>query len=333
MLRTIKTLLPLLALTIGSFSWGTTAEQFRGQATSVNVTVLGISTKLGDTGALPSKGGALQASLLTLNVPLVLSGGVAQSQVIGVGNHTDASSTVAGLNVLTNGLGITADLIQSHAYVVGSATQAPVGTGSSQIANLSINGTPIIVTGAPNQTINVALGTVVLNEVIQSAGAVTVNAIHIKLVNLIDVQLAHSYAQVGPCTGCTNACTGTPNCTGLFDFLTGGGSLLNSLKADVNFAVALGLNNGKNWGGFVFNDPTALINLEATTITQYIETSATERTILGTGTLNGLSTVNYTLDVIANGQGGSTFTLTLSNGYTITGQVNLGFLHILQACN
>ena len=332
MLKMIRNLLPILTLITG-MCWANPAQTFRGQATAVNVSLLGISTVLGDTGPLPAKGGALRNDLLTLNVPLVLSAGIAQSSVIGVGDHTEASSTVAGLNLLYAGIGITADVLQSHAYAVGSSTHPPVGMGSSQIANLIVAGLPIVVTGAPNQTITLPLGKVVLNEITQTAGSITVTAIHVSLTGLVDIALAKSVAGIGPCTGCTMTCTGTPNCSGLFDFLTGGGSLLNSIRADVYFALALGLNNGKNWGGFVFNDASALTSFQATSVTSYIVSSATERVVQGVGKLNGLQTVNYTLTVIQNGQQGSTFTLTLSNGYSITGQIDLGFLQIRTACN
>jgi hypothetical protein len=332
--RLIKTLLPVMTLTIGTLSFGTSpAEQFRGQATAVSVSILGITTTLGDTGALPAKGGALQNNLLTLNVPLVLSGGVAESEVIGVGDHTDASSTVAGLNVLTSGIGITADLLQSRAYVIGSVNTPPVSWGTSQIANLNVNGLPIIVTGAPNQTITLPLGKIVLNEIKQGAGNITVTAIHLTITGIADVALARSYAQVGPCTGCSGTCTGTPNCSGNNDFLTGAGSLLNSLNGTAYFGLALGLNNGLNWGNIIFNDASSLTSFQGTSVSAYTVVSATERIVQGVGKLNGLTTVNYTLDIVQKTSQESIFTLTLSNGYTISGQINLGFLQIRQSCN
>ena len=332
-LKMMSRVLPILSLTIGTLCWAGTAEQFHGEATVASATVLGLKTTIGDTGALPAKGGALQTTLATVNIPLVLSGVVAQSQVIGVGDHTDASTTLAGLNLLTTGIGITADVIQSRAYVVGSATQPPVATGSSQIANLVINGEKIIVSGAPNQTIAIPLGTVTLNQITQGAGSITVIALHISIAGLVDVQLGRSYAAIGPCTGCSNSCTGTPVCTGNYDFLTGGGSILNSLQAEAYFALALGLNNGKNWGGFVYNDANSLINLTGTTLTTYTVTSSVERVLQGTALLNGLQTVTYTLDVLQTGTQTWNFTLTLSNGYRISGPINLGFLQIRQSCN
>ncbi len=332
-LRMFKVLLPILSLTMGTLCWAGSAETFHGEATVASATVLGIGATIGDTGALPSKGGALQTNLATVSIPLVLTGVVAESEVVGVGDHTDASTTLAGLNLLTSGIGITADLIQSHAYVTGSSTQPPISWGTSQIVNLVVNGTPILVTGTPNQTISLGVATVTLNQITQGPGSITVIAVHISIAGLLDVQLGKSYAAIGPCTGCSNTCSGTPNCSGNYDFLTGGGSLLNSLKVNAYFGLALGLNNGKNWGGFVYNDPDSLINLLGSTVTQYTETSSVERVIQGTGLLNGLQSVTYTLDVLQTGTQSWNFTLTLSNGYTITGPINLGFLEIRQSCN
>jgi hypothetical protein len=332
MLRLIRNLLPILSVFVGTLSWGT-SETFRGEATVASATVLGIGTTIGDTGKLPSKGGALQTTLATVNIPLVLSGVIAQSEVVGVGDHTDASTTLASLNLLSSGVAITADLIQSHAYAKGSSTQPPITSGSSQIVNLVINGVPVICTGAPNQVINLGVGTVTLNQITPGMGSITVIAVHVSIAGVLDVQLGKSFAAIGPCNGCSYGCSGSPNCTGVFDFLLGGGSLLNSVKLNAYFAVALGLNNGQNWGSLVYNDPNSLVSLVGTTITQYTETSSVERVIQGNGLLNGITNVTYTLDVLQTGTQTWNFTLTLSTGYTITGSINLGFLDIRQACN
>jgi hypothetical protein len=237
------------------------------------------------------------------------------------------------LNLLCGGVLIKADLIQSHAYVSGSGGLAPVATGSSQLVNLVIAGTPIVISGKPNQTIKLPVGKVVINEQSQSVGAMTVTALHVVITGIADVQLARSVVGVGPCSGCTHTCSGTPNCSGNLDFLTGSGTLLNSLNGVTHFGMGLGLNNGSNWGGFVFDDPEELTSFQATSITEYLISSATERHIEGVGKVNGFSNVNWVLDIVENGTQGGVFTLNLSNGYKISGPVALGFLQIQKACN
>lgn len=331
----VKSLMVILALATASICWGTTnpAMTFRGQGTAVTATVLGINTVLGDTGALPTKGGALENDLISVNIPLVLSGVVAHADAIGVGDHTEASATVTGLNVLCGGVLIKADLLQSRVYVAGSGGLAPVATGSSQLVNLVIAGTPIVITGKPNQTIKLPVGKVVINEQSQSVGAITVSALHIVINGIADIKLARAFAGVGPCSGCTHTCSGTPNCSGNLDFLTGSGTLLNSLNGVAHFGLGLGLNNGTNWGGFVFDDPESLTSFQATSITQYLVSSATERHMEGTGKVNGFFNVTWVLDVVENGTQSGIFTLNLSNGYKISGPIALGFLQTQQGCN
>jgi len=331
--KIVKGLIAVLAISMASVCWGNTVPPvtFRGQATAANVTVLGINTVLGDTGVLGSKGGVLENDLATIDIPLVLTGVIAHGDVVGVGDHTEASSTVTGLNILCGGVLVTADLLQSRVYVKGSGGQAPVETGSSQIANLVVAGQAIVITGAPNQTIKLPLGKIVINEHSQGTGTITVTALHIVINGIADVKLARATAGLGPCSGCTNTCSGTPNCSGNFDILTGAGTLLNTFNRVAHFG--LGLNNGSTWGGFIFDDPDTLTHFQATGITQYLVADPVTRHIAGTGKLNGLWNVTYVLDIVENGAQGSLFTLNLSNGYKITGPLALGFLQSHQACN
>ncbi len=329
----VKGLIAILALSTACVCWGSTPPPvvFRGQATAVDATVLGINTVLGDTGALAKTGGVLQNNLATVNIPLVLSGVIAHGEVVGIGDHTEASSSVVGLNVLCGGILLTADLLQSRAYVTGSGNGAPTETGSSVLANLVVAGQKIVVSGKPNQTIKLPGAKLIINQQTQGEGKITVIALHLEVTGIADLQLAAATAGIGPCSGCTHTCSGTPNCTGALDILSGSGSLLNDLNGVVQFGLEL--NNGSNWGGFLFNDAEQLVDFQATSLTSYVVVNANERQVSGVGKLNGLFNVNYVLDIVANGDQTSTFTLSLSSGYKITGTLNLGFLEVQQACN
>jgi hypothetical protein len=68
-------------------------------------------------------------------------------------------------------------------------------------------------------------------------------------------------------------------------------------------------------------------------VNTYQITNSAERIITGTGVLNGVDTVNYTLQLVQNSLGSGTFTLTLSTGYSITGTLDVGFIQIRQTCN
>jgi hypothetical protein len=327
----IKGIIAILATAMASVCWGSgPVVTFSGRATAVNATVLGINTLIGDTGPLPKTGGAYQTDLAAVTIPLLLSGTIAQSDAVGVGDHTTASSTIAGLNLLYGAVSISADLIQSQAYVEGANQQDPTATGSSLIANLVINGQAIVVTGKPNQKIKLPGVEVIINEQKQGTGKISVTALQVSVLNAVELSLASSSAGVGPCGGCgTHTCNGTPNC-GNQDFLIGSGLIPGSLGGVANFGLEL--NNTSNFGGFVFEDVDALTTFVASTVSNYQIISPVERKILGTGQLDGLLNVNYVLDVVENGST-TTFTLTLSSGSEISGNLNLGFLEIQQACN
>jgi hypothetical protein len=91
------------------------------------------------------------------------------------------------------GIGISADSVYSAAsQVLGAA-----GSGSSTISNLSINGTPIYVTGAPNQAVWIPGGQVIINEQsISSTGTAVVNAIHVTVTGVADVVIASATAGI-----------------------------------------------------------------------------------------------------------------------------------------
>src|SRR2546426_2853685 len=72
----------------------THATSYSGRATVVQATVLGLSTKLGDTGPLPSSGGAEEASLLNASVPNLLTAEEVHATTVGQGNASrDRKST------------------------------------------------------------------------------------------------------------------------------------------------------------------------------------------------------------------------------------------------
>src|SRR5712692_9505631 len=81
--------------------------QFSGRATVLKATVLGITTTVSDTGPLPSSGGAIDASLLTVNAPLgpigfsgSVSADVAHATAIGQGDESSAEASVADVRLV-----------------------------------------------------------------------------------------------------------------------------------------------------------------------------------------------------------------------------------------
>jgi hypothetical protein len=173
-----------------------------------------------DVGPIPSSGGFDADNLVEIKPgtlkALLLKGVVAEASAAG-GFGTPAglgrSHAFASVGRADVGLGptlallINADVIQSTASAsCDQTTRRASTTGQSLIANLKLNGNPIPVTGQPNQTILLpGLAKVVINEQIGSKTTVpspegvpfvedkavlTVNAVHVTLLNPLDRLLA-----------------------------------------------------------------------------------------------------------------------------------------------
>jgi len=150
------------------------------------------TTVLADTGTLVAgTSDALQASELAGGVPSLLTGEVLHAVTIGYSDQIDSEASLAALAMNIAGIDIGADLVMARAL----ASVADGVVGISNIDNLSINGVPISVTGAPNQTIGVPGGMVVLNEQqTLSDGTIVVNALHATVSGVADVIVGSAMA-------------------------------------------------------------------------------------------------------------------------------------------
>src|SRR2546422_3392248 len=161
---------------------------FGGEATGVWVFVpaTGLIIKV-TTGQIPPSGGEVEASLLSGDIPSGATGGTVTLtsgtlHSIGVGlDDTDAIASQANTSLTVSGNGITADFIT--AWSNASCPAGPVVVGGVTLENLVINGQPIIVTGAPNQTVSLPNGTAVINEqsssIVGTSGELSVTALHV----------------------------------------------------------------------------------------------------------------------------------------------------------
>jgi hypothetical protein len=308
---------------------------FSGQAYVVKASVpgLGINTVISDTGSLPGSGGALEASLLDVSLPGLLTAEVAHASTVGQGDRTRSEASVANLNLSVGGNSIAADFLMSRAMAVcGSAP-----TGSSEIANLVVNGQTITVGTQPNQTVNLPNGTIVINEQTASSSqngntsnsSITVNALHVTINDLsggvlADVIIASAHADID--------CKGKVACTG-GNFVTGGGWIVPPSGARGNFAVAGGIKNNAFWGHLEYQDHGTGLKVHGTGVTAYVVTGATMRHIEGTAEVNGQPGFTYQADVADNGEPGrqDTFAITLSS-YTAAGTLQGGNIQLHQPC-
>lgn len=297
---------------------------YGGQAKVVDATVLGQHVVLSDTGPQAPSGGAREASLLSAEVPGLLTANVLHASTIGQGGASRSEASVADADLTVAGNTVSADFLQSQAEArcgPGGATMS----GSSDIARLVVNGEAIAVTGAPNQT--VALpggGSVVVNEQSRTGSSITVNALHVVVPGVADVVISSSSASI--------VCASS-SCASSKDFVTGGGWI--PVAGDRGtFGVAGGIRNGAFWGHLTYIDHRTGMKVKGLAITAYTVTGPTSRQIKGTAEAGG-QPVTYTVDVTDNGEpgrGSDLFSLRLSSGYTAGGTLAGGNVQLHKAC-
>jgi hypothetical protein len=176
------------------------AQTAGGEATAVQATLLGATTTLADTGLLAAgTPDALQASSIAGSVPSLLTADTLHATTIASADQTESEASLGSLGVSLPGVTITADFLMARALaVVGAA-----GAAAGEVDGLVINGVPIQVTGAPNQTVPIIGGMVVINEQQTGSGGAVVNALHVLVSGLVDVVVASATAGTAPSTGST----------------------------------------------------------------------------------------------------------------------------------
>lgn len=177
----------------------TTTTNITGEAAAVTATLQGVlglastTTSLSDTGTLAGTDVAREASQVTGSIPSLLGAEVLSASTIAWPDQVASQASLGNLNLSVAGVGISADFVMAQASQIAGAA----GTGTSTIDNLLINGTPIAITGAPNQIVGIPGGQVVINEqTISSTGTAVVNALHVTVTNVASVVIASATAGV-----------------------------------------------------------------------------------------------------------------------------------------
>src|SRR5262249_24431494 len=151
---------------------------YSGQARVLSATVEGVTTNAADTGPLPLTGGSGQSTLLSANVPGLLSANLLSAQTSGSGGTSQSSASASDGNLTLPGPHtVTAQVLQSTA-TAGCST--PTTSGSSVVLGLTLDGLAVIVTGNPNQVVDLPGLHAVLNEQTSTgSGDLTVSALHL----------------------------------------------------------------------------------------------------------------------------------------------------------
>lgn len=189
----------VLAIAASLLAWPAVgaAQTVTGQAAGVQATVFsllgGTTLGLANTGALSGPTDALRASQLAGNLPLAaLTAEVPSATTIGYPDQVNSVASLANLALSIAGSTIGADLLTSRA----TATLNGGGAGSSSVSNLLLNGAPVPVSGAPNQTVSIPGGQMVINEQLTSPTGIVVNALHITVGGVADVVIGSAVAGI-----------------------------------------------------------------------------------------------------------------------------------------
>jgi hypothetical protein len=167
--------LPPLPTPGGGGSGGGQTQTLTGQASAVTAVVLGNVTSFADTGTLTSASEPLGTGLGAASAPGFSAEGL-HAATMGWSDQVVSQASLGNLALDVAGTGISADFIMSTARAVSGAG----GSGLTSIEGLRIGGVSVAPTGVPNQLISLPGLSVVLNEQIQSAGGIVVNALRVQ---------------------------------------------------------------------------------------------------------------------------------------------------------
>lgn len=343
-LRTGKILAALIGALVGASIMSTPARADKPASASGSVVYSGravalkidgvVSPSSGqilvcDTGPLAPTGGALNVSQSNFNLyDGALTIDQVNAQAAGSGPQASAESTLVDLFVhfITDDgehVFIEADYI--HGEVAATVEKnGKVSTESKVIIQgLKVNGQPIVVTGKPNQVVDIpeAETKLIINEQASSgsknSGDVSLCVIRFDICHCIDGFLGLINA------GITS--NGTPPPPDDCGKITGGGWIAGTPSgAKGTFGMSGGIRRGEYWGHLNYIDHGTGMKVESTAVTGFKmdPASANGRIITYAVKINGAAGT-ATLRVVDNGEPGRNdiFDLTCSTGYHAAGDL------------
>jgi hypothetical protein len=307
----MKKLALLTALTAGfnlALIGSAHSATYGGEGTGAVVTVTATGTQIrAASGSVSISGGMADAALSVGDIPgsatggqVVLAASALSSVVIGSGATTKAHSVMGGVGLTVSGNQITTDFIMAKS----NANCGPTVGGSSELVNLVINGQPITVTGAPNQTITLSNGSVVINAQEQTIGATAgeliVRALHVRTHDTVtgqpiaDVALGTAVARID-CEGGSSPGENWVSGGGWIEGEGGAGT-----KATFGFVAGPGGN--PNRGHFTLKDHSTGQRVHGTVIASFTECNSGESVFTGSSS-NDNST--FEVNVTDNGEPGT----------------------------
>lgn len=140
-------------------------------------------TVLSDTGALSGPDDAREASLVDGDVSSLLTTNTLHSFSMSWADRAASEASVADLLVDLPGQLIGADFVRATAEAGSGSGKS----GGTEISGLSINGVPIAVTDAANQTVSFPGGQIVINQQQVSSRTIQVVGLRITMDGVADI--------------------------------------------------------------------------------------------------------------------------------------------------
>jgi hypothetical protein len=166
-------------LTAAALFTGSSAAQsvnVSGQASAVTAVFMGTITSLADTGTLTDPSDPRGAGQSLGSIPGLLGAEVLHAVTMAWTDQVVSVASLANLALTVAGVDITADFLMSRAYAVSGAGS----TGRANIDGLRIAGVALTPLGTPNEEISLPGLSVIVNEQVQSAGGIVVNALRVR---------------------------------------------------------------------------------------------------------------------------------------------------------
>jgi len=297
--------------------------EFSGRAFVAGVGALGNAFTWGDTGELPPEGGTQEASILKLTQPGVIAAEVGHAFTIGQADRTRSEASVSDVVISAGGVSVKAGFAMSRALAVWQTGGSTGVAGTSEIGGLIVAGFPVTITGQANQTISLPGGKLVVNEQITTPIGITVNALHLTLLDGSEVIVASARA------GYESVLQPPPLGD---DQLSGGGWIsVGTDGTKGNFGVGGGYEDGVLFGHLTYKDQKTGMKVNGTKVTAYrAGPTPNSRRIEGTAEINGASGFTFVVVAEDNGEPGDadTFSIDLSNGYHADGVLGGGNIQL-----
>ena len=186
--RRQRSLTMLAALAVLTLSMATiaNAQTFSGRASGAIVA----GVRHCDTGELPPGGGSLTQAQASI-VAGLLTTGQANSSCTGVNGKASSTASVQAVAVVQ----LSANICSASLVSVTTEASCAGLTATSTITGLTFAGVAVNVTGQANQTVTVpGVGTLVINERVQSDLSITLNALHITLLSGVNIVIGSAHS-------------------------------------------------------------------------------------------------------------------------------------------